>query len=65
MAQVTAFRLDLCARCAATLKGILAKKGESAMARAIGRVLCPACLSRIPGHRPGQRLVTAIKARPS
>lgn len=55
------FRVDLCEGCAGKLRAILAKEGEKNMARAIGRVLCTGCRSRIPGYRPGQRLVSRLK----
>lgn len=58
-------RVNLCPRCAAELRAILAAKGVEAMARAIGRVLCATCRKGVPGYRPGQRLVTHLKARPS
>lgn len=65
MDQVTQFRLDVCEACAAKLRAVLAAQGEKAMARAIAGVLCPACLSKIPGYQPGQWLVSTFKGRPS
>jgi hypothetical protein len=39
-------RFALCRPCAAKLREILARDGESAMAREIPRVLCPKCFDR-------------------
>ena len=59
------FTLHLCQGCAAKLRAVLAERGEKAMARAIARVLCTPCRSKIPGYEPGRRLVTTFKGRPS
>jgi len=54
-------KVPLCPSCAAQLRVVLAERGETAMARAIGDVLCETCRARVPGYVPGKRLVTYLK----
>lgn len=56
--------MSLCDDCAATLRVVLREKGEEALGRAVGEVLCGKCRAQLPGYGPDRELTTSLKPAP-
>lgn len=54
-------KLLLCQPCAAKLREVRDRDGETKMAHAAGAILCIDCKRQIPGYQPDLRLVTVLK----